>query len=203
MLLRINTLSRLSILYGFNKYAPMYVFCVYFSETMSIQIFHFIQERLEDWRANLMIDKKKIYLWSKRMHLALKAYQVFVCCVLYMHFALLALSFSVSLSRWNWNPCSAVDTRPVWCYSWSCFGAIIEFIRIRSRARNDKSQSTSTLYSRRVILQNVQDNSVEFILYNTSLPCIFVYLVVVLLAAVAIVLGRLFYSKAFPFYTNR
>ncbi|XP_065210655.1 protein timeless homolog [Planococcus citri] len=45
------------------------------SETMSIQIFHFIQERLEDWRANLIIDKKKIYLWSKRMHLALKAYQ--------------------------------------------------------------------------------------------------------------------------------
>lgn len=45
---------------------------------MALHIFHFIQERIEDSRAKLLTDKKKIPLWSKRMHLGLKAYKVIV-----------------------------------------------------------------------------------------------------------------------------
>ncbi|RZF49039.1 hypothetical protein LSTR_LSTR011401 [Laodelphax striatellus] len=45
------------------------------SETLSIETFHFIQTQLENWNDLMMTDQKKIALWSRRMHLALKAYQ--------------------------------------------------------------------------------------------------------------------------------
>ncbi|XP_049842526.1 protein timeless homolog [Schistocerca gregaria] len=45
------------------------------SETMSVQTFHFVQTQMESCYANMVCDKKKISLWSRRMHVALKAYQ--------------------------------------------------------------------------------------------------------------------------------
>lgn len=52
------------------------------SETMSVQTFHYVQTQMENCYDALMSDKKKMLLWSRRMHLALKAYQVkmFVIC---------------------------------------------------------------------------------------------------------------------------
>ncbi|KAJ9574818.1 hypothetical protein L9F63_008017, partial [Diploptera punctata] len=45
------------------------------SETMSVQTFHFIQTQLEKCYDMLTTDKKKLLLWSRRLHLALRAYQ--------------------------------------------------------------------------------------------------------------------------------
>lgn len=44
---------------------------------MALNIFHFVQERIEESRDKLISDKKKIPIWSKRMHLGLKAYKVY------------------------------------------------------------------------------------------------------------------------------
>lgn len=44
---------------------------------MALHIFHFVQERIEESREKLITDKKKIPIWSKRMHLGLKAYKVY------------------------------------------------------------------------------------------------------------------------------
>jgi hypothetical protein len=43
---------------------------------MSVQTFHYVQTQLENCYDMLTSDKKKMLLWSRRMHLALKAYQV-------------------------------------------------------------------------------------------------------------------------------
>jgi len=43
---------------------------------MALNIFHFVQERIEESSEKLITDKKKIPIWSKRMHLGLKAYKV-------------------------------------------------------------------------------------------------------------------------------
>ncbi|XP_069688768.1 protein timeless homolog [Periplaneta americana] len=45
------------------------------SETMSVQTFHFVQTQLENCYDMMTSDKKKLLLWSRRMHLALRAYQ--------------------------------------------------------------------------------------------------------------------------------
>ncbi|XP_023244200.1 protein timeless homolog isoform X1 [Centruroides sculpturatus] len=45
------------------------------TETMSIQSFHYLQTQIEYYYEMTINDKKKIVQWSKRMHLALKAYQ--------------------------------------------------------------------------------------------------------------------------------
>ncbi|VVC29572.1 Hypothetical protein CINCED_3A024542 [Cinara cedri] len=55
------------------------------SETMSLHIFHFVQERIEEIRLKLITDKKKIPLWSKRMHLGLKAYKELMETLLLMY----------------------------------------------------------------------------------------------------------------------
>lgn len=47
-----------------------------YSETMSVQTFHYIQTQLENCYDMLSSDKKKMLLWSRRMHLALRAYKV-------------------------------------------------------------------------------------------------------------------------------
>lgn len=54
------------------------------SETMALNIFHFVQERIEDSREKLITDKKKIPIWSKRMHLGLKAYKVYIISNVFM-----------------------------------------------------------------------------------------------------------------------
>lgn len=45
------------------------------SETMSIEIFHYIQQQMEHNFDMVTSDKKKWYLWSKRLHLAVQAYK--------------------------------------------------------------------------------------------------------------------------------
>ncbi|XP_025415567.1 protein timeless homolog isoform X4 [Sipha flava] len=55
------------------------------SETLALNIFHFIQERIEDSREKLITDKKKIPIWSKRMHLGLKAYKELMETLLLMY----------------------------------------------------------------------------------------------------------------------
>jgi len=49
---------------------------------MALNIFHFVQERIEESREKLITDKKKIPIWSKRMHLGLKAYKVHIFSLL-------------------------------------------------------------------------------------------------------------------------
>nr|UHH90575.1 timeless-m [Pyrrhocoris apterus] len=45
------------------------------SETMAVETFHFVQKYLETWYEMMTTDKKRIPLWSARMHLTLKAYK--------------------------------------------------------------------------------------------------------------------------------
>lgn len=53
---------------------------------MALHIFHFVQERIEESREKLITDKKKIPIWSKRMHLGLKAYKVYYIFFYIAHF---------------------------------------------------------------------------------------------------------------------
>ena len=45
------------------------------SETLSVQSFHYIQQCIENYYEMMSTDKKKIPLWSRRMHKGLRAYQ--------------------------------------------------------------------------------------------------------------------------------
>uniref|UniRef100_H3BID0 Timeless circadian regulator n=1 Tax=Latimeria chalumnae TaxID=7897 RepID=H3BID0_LATCH len=45
------------------------------SETVSIRTFHFIEQNLTNYYEMMLMDKKEAFSWSRRMHLALKAYQ--------------------------------------------------------------------------------------------------------------------------------
>ncbi|CAK6955724.1 protein timeless homolog [Scomber scombrus] len=45
------------------------------SETMSIRAFHFIERNITNYYEMLLTDRKEATSWSRRMHLALKAYQ--------------------------------------------------------------------------------------------------------------------------------
>lgn len=45
------------------------------SETMSVQTFHYVQQLSENYFDLMQTDKKKLRLWSKRLHLALLAYR--------------------------------------------------------------------------------------------------------------------------------
>lgn len=47
-----------------------------FSETISTEVFYLVQRQMEQYYEMMITDKKKIPLWSRRLHLALKAYQV-------------------------------------------------------------------------------------------------------------------------------
>lgn len=69
----------------------MSIFYILFalSETMALNIFHFVQERIEESREKLITDKKKIPIWSKRMHLGLKAYKVYTCNLVFYSIQLL------------------------------------------------------------------------------------------------------------------
>jgi hypothetical protein len=77
---------------------------------MSVQTFHYVQTQLENCYDMLSSDKKKMLLWSRRMHLALKAYKVkiFVSgegehnvnrilrCTIIMYFIFILLLLAVS-----------------------------------------------------------------------------------------------------------
>ncbi|KOX75011.1 Protein timeless like protein [Melipona quadrifasciata] len=56
----------------------------YVSETISTGIFHLVQRQMEHYYDMIITDKKKIPLWSHRLHLALKAYQELLYTVLAM-----------------------------------------------------------------------------------------------------------------------
>ncbi|XP_051967519.1 protein timeless homolog [Xyrauchen texanus] len=45
------------------------------SETMSIRTFHFIEKNITNYYEMILTDRKEATSWSRRMHLALKAYQ--------------------------------------------------------------------------------------------------------------------------------
>ncbi|KAG1667485.1 Protein timeless [Nymphon striatum] len=45
------------------------------SETISIQTFHYVQTQMDNYHEMMMIDKKKLNQWSRRLHLSLKTYQ--------------------------------------------------------------------------------------------------------------------------------
>ncbi|XP_044277891.1 protein timeless homolog isoform X2 [Varanus komodoensis] len=45
------------------------------SETVGVRTFHFIEQSLTNYYEMMLIDKKEATSWSRRMHLALKAYQ--------------------------------------------------------------------------------------------------------------------------------
>ncbi|XP_032405525.1 protein timeless homolog [Xiphophorus hellerii] len=45
------------------------------SETMSVRTFHFIERNITNYYEMLLTDRKEATSWSRRMHLALKAYQ--------------------------------------------------------------------------------------------------------------------------------
>uniref|UniRef100_A0A8B9JYZ1 Timeless circadian clock n=1 Tax=Astyanax mexicanus TaxID=7994 RepID=A0A8B9JYZ1_ASTMX len=45
------------------------------SETLSVRAFHFIEKNITNYYEMMLTDKKEATSWSRRMHLALKAYQ--------------------------------------------------------------------------------------------------------------------------------
>uniref|UniRef100_A0AAR2M4H9 Timeless circadian clock n=1 Tax=Pygocentrus nattereri TaxID=42514 RepID=A0AAR2M4H9_PYGNA len=45
------------------------------SETLSVRTFHFIEKNITNYYEMMLTDKKEATSWSRRMHLALKAYQ--------------------------------------------------------------------------------------------------------------------------------
>lgn len=47
----------------------------YFSETMSVRTFHYVQQLMDSYFDGIQTDKKKITLWSRRLHIALLAYR--------------------------------------------------------------------------------------------------------------------------------
>lgn len=57
----------------FNRLHDFHVEFV--SETMSVSTFHYIQTQLENYQEMMISEKKKISVWSKRMHLSLMAYR--------------------------------------------------------------------------------------------------------------------------------
>ncbi|XP_077993612.1 protein timeless homolog [Glandiceps talaboti] len=59
----------------FTEFSRHYQFRVdVISETFSVQSFHYIENNLQSYYEMMLTDKKEITQWSRRMHLALKAY---------------------------------------------------------------------------------------------------------------------------------
>ncbi|ODN02653.1 Protein timeless [Orchesella cincta] len=56
----------------------------YVSETMSTSTFHYVQTLLDRYQGMMVTDKEKIPFWSRRAHMALKAYQELLFSLLWM-----------------------------------------------------------------------------------------------------------------------
>ncbi|XP_063971887.1 protein timeless homolog [Diachasmimorpha longicaudata] len=54
------------------------------SETISTEMFYFVQRQMQEYYEYMTLDKPKIPYWSRRLHLALKAYQELLHTVLAM-----------------------------------------------------------------------------------------------------------------------
>ncbi|XP_011690831.1 PREDICTED: protein timeless homolog isoform X1 [Wasmannia auropunctata] len=60
----------------FMEFNRHYKFQVkYVSETISTEVFYLVQRQMEQYYEMIIVDKKKTSLWSRRLHLGLKAYQ--------------------------------------------------------------------------------------------------------------------------------
>ncbi|XP_076654997.1 circadian regulator timeout isoform X2 [Halictus rubicundus] len=71
-----ETVCYLWALRFFMEFNRHYKFEVkYVSETISTEIFHFVQRQMEQYYEMMVLDKEKIPVWSRRLHLGLKAYQ--------------------------------------------------------------------------------------------------------------------------------
>ncbi|CAL7943920.1 unnamed protein product [Xylocopa violacea] len=71
-----ETICYLWSLRFFMEFNRHYKFEVkYVSETISTEIFHLVQRQMEYYYEMIITDKKKIPIWSRRLHVALKAYQ--------------------------------------------------------------------------------------------------------------------------------
>ncbi|CAL1677972.1 unnamed protein product [Lasius platythorax] len=71
-----ETTSYLWAVRFFMEFNRHYKFEVkYVSETISTEVFYLVQRQMERYYEMMITDKKKIPLWSRRLHLALKAYQ--------------------------------------------------------------------------------------------------------------------------------
>lgn len=57
----------------FNRYHKFQVKLV--SETMTVSTFHFVQKQIDTYNDLVQMDKKKFFVWSRKLHLALKAYR--------------------------------------------------------------------------------------------------------------------------------
>ncbi|XP_033230286.1 protein timeless homolog [Belonocnema kinseyi] len=66
----------------FNRHYKFHV--KYVSETISTEIFHVVQRQMEQYYEMLSVEKKKTHFWSRRLHLALKAYQELLHTILAM-----------------------------------------------------------------------------------------------------------------------
>ncbi|XP_014475495.1 PREDICTED: protein timeless homolog [Dinoponera quadriceps] len=71
-----DTVSYLWALRFFMEFNRHYKFEVkYVSETISTEIFHLVQRQIDQYYEMILTDKKRIPIWSRRLHIALKAYQ--------------------------------------------------------------------------------------------------------------------------------
>lgn len=61
--------------YRFNECSRFNIKYIISSETLSIRSFHFVQQQMENYFDMINTDKKKLHLWSRRLHLALLAYK--------------------------------------------------------------------------------------------------------------------------------
>ncbi|KOC61872.1 Protein timeless like protein [Habropoda laboriosa] len=69
----------------FMEFNRHYKFQVkYVSETISTETFHFAQREMENFYEMIVTDKKRIAIWSHRLHIALKAYQELLCTLMAM-----------------------------------------------------------------------------------------------------------------------
>ncbi|XP_056642812.1 protein timeless homolog [Diorhabda sublineata] len=58
---------------SFNRHYKFEVKLI--SETLSVQTFHFVQQQCENYLDLMKTDKKKVLIWSKRLHTALLSYK--------------------------------------------------------------------------------------------------------------------------------
>ncbi|EFN81173.1 Protein timeless-like protein [Harpegnathos saltator] len=71
-----ETVSYLWALRFFMEFNRHYKFQVkYVSETISTGVFHLVQRQMDQYYEMILTDKKRIPAWSRRLHVALKAYQ--------------------------------------------------------------------------------------------------------------------------------
>jgi timeless len=54
------------------------------SETISLSVFHYVVKQIDHYSDMMVTDKRKVPLWGKRLHLAVRAYHELLVNVGYM-----------------------------------------------------------------------------------------------------------------------